>query len=424
VNIGESARRGEAPRGERPAALGFVYVAILMNVLSMGIIIPVFPTLVKSLTGADDGHAAQITGVFGAAWALMQLIFAPLFGALSDRFGRRPVLLVSMFGLAVDYLIMALAPSIAWLFIGRVISGITSASSSAAGAYVADVSTPQNRARNFGRFMAAANAGIVLGPALGGFVGQADPRAPFWVAAALALVNGLYGLVAVPESLGADRRAPFRWASAHALGAVSLLASKPGLLGLAGMVFLNQFAAMSFNSVFQFYTHYRFGWGPKDIGIFLMALGFGSIIIQSLVAGAAASRLGERRAVLWGLALGAAGFAVLGLASQVTVFWAGAGILIVSGISGPSAQSMMTQRVEVDEQGRLQGALSIFLGATGLIGPVLFTNAFAWSIAGGRGLGLPGLSILIGSGLIVGALAMAFVFARPLAAPRSPLATP
>jgi DHA1 family tetracycline resistance protein-like MFS transporter len=429
VIIGTKSPRGGSPPGsgapsERPAALGFVYVAILMNVLSMGIIIPVFPTLVKSLTGADDGHAAQITGVFGAAWALMQLIFAPLFGALSDRFGRRPVLIVSMFGLALDYLIMALAPNIAWLFVGRVISGITSASGSAAGAYVADVSTPQNRARNFGRFMAAANAGIVLGPALGGFVGQVDPRAPFWVAAALAFVNGLYGLFVVPESLSKERRAPFRWASANAVGAVSLLASKPGLLGLAGMIFLNQFAAMSFNSVFQFYTHYRFGWGPKDIGIFLMALGFGSIIVQSFLAGAAATRLGERGSVLTGLALGAAGFAVLGLASQVAVFWAGAAILIISGISGPSAQSMMTQRVEADEQGRLQGALSIFLGATGLIGPVLFTNAFAWSIAGGKAWGLPGLSILIGSGLIVGALAMAWVFARPPPAPQSLAAAP
>ncbi len=407
--------------GARPAALGFVYVAILMNVLSMGIIIPVFPTLVKSLTGADDGHAAQITGVFAAAWALMQLIFAPIFGALSDRFGRRPVLLVSMFGLALDYLIMALAPSIAWLFVGRLIAGITSASSSAAGAYVADVSTPQNRARNFGRFMAAANAGIVLGPALGGFVGQFDPRAPFWVAAGLALANGFYGLLVLPESLSRERRAPFRWASAHALGALSLLASKPGLLGLAAMVFLNQFAAMSFNSIFQFYTHFRFGWGPKDIGLFLMALGFGSMIVQSFGAGAAAARLGERGAVLVGLALGAAGFAVMGLASQVAIFWAGAAILIVSGISGPSAQSLMTDRVEVDEQGRLQGALTIFLGATALIGPVLFTNAFAWSIGGGRSLGLPGLSILIGSGLIVCALAVAFVYARPAGPAPAPL---
>src|SRR5580704_13298486 len=185
-----------------------------MNTISMGVIIPVFPVLVKSLTGQGDAGAAQITGVFGAAWALMSLIFAPIFGNLSDRFGRRPVLLVTMFGLSFDYLVMALAPSIGWLFIGRIISGITSSSGSAAGAYVADISTEEDRARNFGRFQAAANAGVVLGPLLGGFVGAWNPRAPFWVAAALAFVNGLYGLFIVPESLSHERRAPFRWSRA------------------------------------------------------------------------------------------------------------------------------------------------------------------------------------------------------------------
>jgi MFS transporter, DHA1 family, tetracycline resistance protein len=192
------------PRGfgrGRPAALGFIYAAIMMNTVSMGVIVPVFPTLVKSLTGQGDAGAAQIMGVFGAAWAMMNLIFAPVFGNLSDRFGRRPVLLVSMFGLAFDYLVMALAPNIAWLFIGRVISGITASSGSAAGAYVAVVSTPENRARNFGRFGAFANAGILMGPALGGLVGQFDPRAPFWIASLLAFANGLYGLFVVPESL-------------------------------------------------------------------------------------------------------------------------------------------------------------------------------------------------------------------------------
>src|SRR5215469_7758997 len=204
-----------AERARRPAALGFIYAAIMMNTISMGVIVPVFPTLVKRLTGQGDAGAAQIMGVFGAAWAMMNLVFAPVFGNLSDRFGRRPVLLVSMFGFAFDYLIMALAPNITWLFVGRVISGITASSGSAAGAYVADVSTPENRARNFGRFQAAANAGILLGPALGGFAGALDPRAPFWIASALALANGLYGLFLVPESLSHERRAPFHWRRAN-----------------------------------------------------------------------------------------------------------------------------------------------------------------------------------------------------------------
>jgi DHA1 family tetracycline resistance protein-like MFS transporter len=407
---------GSSGKTPRPAALGFVYIAILMNVLSMGVIIPVFPGLVRDLAHVDDGRAAQITGVFGAAWALMQLVFAPIFGALSDRFGRRPVLLVSMFGLAIDYVIMALAPSIAWLFVGRVIAGITAASGAAAGAYVADVSTPDNRARNFGRFNAAANAGIVLGPALGGFgvfVGIHDPRAPFWVAAGLAFVNGLYGLFVLPESLTPERRAPFRWASANAFGAVQMLLSRPGLLGLAGVLFLSQFAAMSFNSVFQFYTHYRFGWGPAEIATLLMVLGGGSIFVQSLASGFAARRLGERGAVLAGIALSIVGYVILGFAPGVALFWLGAMFLIISGIYGPSAMSMMSHRVGFDEQGRLQGALSIFMGVTGLLAPLIFTNAFAFATGAGKPLGLPGLPLLLGAVMLLGAFWMAWIYARP-----------
>ena len=287
----------------------------MMNTVSMGVIVPVFPTLVKSLTGQGDAGAAQIMGVFGAAWAMMNLIFAPVFGNLSDRFGRRPVLLVSMFGLAFDYLVMALAPNIAWLFVGRVISGITASSGSAAGAYVADVSTPENRARNFGRFQAAANAGILLGPALGGFVGALDPRAPFWIASALAFANALYGLFVVPESLSHERRAPFHWRRANPIGAVGLLISRKGLLGMAMILFIAQFAGSSFNSVFQFYTHYRYGWGPAQIAVLLMVLSGSGIVMQSVVAGWATARIGERRSVILGMAVNATGFACIGLAA-------------------------------------------------------------------------------------------------------------
>ena len=387
----------------RPAALRFVYAAILMNVLSMGIIIPVFPTLLRQISGAGDAEAARIAGIFGAAWSLMQLIFAPWFGAISDRFGRRPVLLVSMFGLAFDYVIMALAPNLIWLFIGRMISGITAASGSAAGAYVADVSEPEDLSRNFGRFQAAA---------IGGLVGSLDPRAPFCLAAGLALANGAYGWFAVPESLSAERRAPFRWASANAIGSIRLLLAYPGLLGLAAIVFLVQFASMSFNSIFQFYSHHRFGWGPREIGALLMALGLGNMLVQSAGAGAASRMLGDRRAVIVGLIISVVSFTALGLAPNVTLFWAAAMVLCLSGISGPANMSLITKRVGVDEQGRLQGALSIFLGLTGLVGPVLFTNIFAWSIGPGAGLNLPGLPILAGAGLMVLALVAGVVFAR------------
>jgi DHA1 family tetracycline resistance protein-like MFS transporter len=401
-----SGRRG------RPAALGFIYAAVMMNTISMGVIAPVFPVLVKNLTGQGDAGAAQIMGVFGAVWALMQLVFAPIFGNLSDRYGRRPVLLVVLFGLAFDYLVMALAPNIGWLFVGRVISGITASSGSAAGAYVADISTPEDRARNFGRFQAAANAGILLGPALGGFVGAWDPRAPFWIAAALAFANGLYGCFIVPESLSHERRAPFRWRRANPIGAVALLLSVKGLLGMAAILFVAQFAGSSFNSIFQFYTHYRYGWGPPQIALLLMGLGGGNILIQSLVSGWAARRLGERGAVIFGMTLGVAGFAAIGLAPTAPLFWAGLIVVMFSSISFPNLSSLLSQRVGVDQQGQLQGALAILFGLAQLVGPIVFSNVFAWSIGAGKSLDAPGLSLMVGASLIALGVLLAIRYAR------------
>jgi DHA1 family tetracycline resistance protein-like MFS transporter len=411
----------------RPAALGFIYAAIMMNTVSMGVIVPVFPTLVKSLTGQGDAGAAHIMGIFGAAWAMMNLIFAPVFGNLSDRFGRRPVLLVSMFGLAFDYLVMAVAPNIAWLFIGRVISGITASSGSAAGAYVADVSTPENRARNFGRFQAAANAGILLGPALGGFVGQLDPRAPFWIASLLAFANALYGLFVVPESLSHERRAPFHWRRANPIGAAGFLISRNGLLGLAMILFIAQFAASSFNSVFQFYTHYRYGWGPPQIAVLLMVLSGGGIVVQSLVAGWLTLRIGERRSVILGMMVNVVGFAAIGLAATAAALWASMSLLILAGIAFPNLMSLLSRRVGADQQGQLQGALAILLGASQLIGPLAYTNVFAWAIRGGAWLHLPGLPMLVGSALLLVAVGLSIAYARPAdtpaeAPPDTPLA--
>ena len=403
---------GTASRRRAPA-LGFIYAAVLMNTVSMGVIIPVFPVLVKSLTGQGDAGAAQITGVFGAVWALMSLIFAPIFGNLSDRFGRRPVLLVTMFGLSFDYLVMALAPSIAWLFIGRIISGITSSSGSAAGAYVADISTEEDRARNFGRFQAAANAGVVLGPLLGGFVGAWNPRAPFWVAAGLALANGLYGVFILPESLTEERRAPFHWKRANPIGAGALLVSQPGLLGLAGIIFMIQFAGSSFGSIFQFFTHFRFGWGPPQIALFLVVLSGGNIVMSSVVAGAIAKWIGERNAVILSLLISVAAFLALGLAPTEPLFWAATGLAVLGSFAFPSLMSLLTKRVRVDQQGQLQGALAILFGLTSLVAPLTFTNLFAWSIGPGRGLHLPGLALVMGGVLMSAGLLLAVIYARP-----------
>jgi len=404
----------------RPAALGFIYGAIMMNTMSMGVIVPVFPTLVKTLTGQGDAGAAQIMGIFGAVWALMQLTFAPIFGNLSDRFGRRPVLLVSMFGLAFDYMIMAVAPNIAWLFVGRVIAGITASSGSAAGAYVADISTPENRARNFGRFQAFANAGILLGPALGGFAPllfkHTDldlTRIPFWIASGLALANGLYGLFGVPESLSHDRRMPFHWKRANPVGAAALLLSKKGLLGMAMILFVVQFAGSSFNSVFQFYTHYRYGFGPREIAGMLVVLSGGGIITQSFLAGWSARRFSERGAVIIGMGLNVIGFTCLGLAPVAGLFWGSLGFIVMAGIAFPNLMSLLSKRVDVDQQGQLQGALAILFGLGQLVGPIAFTNIFAWSVRQQGVWHIPGLSMLTGAGLLVVSVGLAVIYARP-----------
>ncbi len=293
-----------------------------------------------------------------------------------------------MFGLAIDYVIMALAPSIAILFIGRVISGITASSGGAAGAYVADVSGEDDRARNIGRFQAAANAGILIGPALGGFVGVLDPRAPFWVAAVLALANGLFGLFVMPESLdhSRERRAAFSWRRANPVGAIVLLFSRPGLLGMALIFFLLQFANSSFFNIFQFYTHYRFNWGPPNVAVLLMVLSGGGIVMSSFVAGPAAARLGERGAVLAGVGLSVLAYFAIGLAASVPLFWAAIALVVLAGFGFPSLFSLLTKRVGVDQQGQLQGAMQILFGLTGLIGPITFTNLFAWAIGPGKGL--------------------------------------
>ncbi len=412
--MSEPAPQPSEPVRARPAALGFIYAATLMNTMSMGVIIPVFPVLVKSLTGEGDAGAAQITGVFGAVWALMQLSFAPVFGNLSDRFGRRPVLLVSMFGLALDYAIMALAPNIAWLFVGRVISGITSSSGSAAGAYVADVSTVETRTRNFGRFQAAANAGILIGPVLGGFVGALDPRAPFWVAAALAAANGLYGVFIVPESLSPDRRMAFAWKRANPFGAGAMLVTRKGLAGLAAVLLVVQFALSTFNSIFQFYTHARYGWGPPQVAWFMTLMSGGNIVVASFVAGWTARLIGERGAVILGLAIGVVGFAWMGLAPAELWFWTGVIPAILFGINFPNFMSLLTQRVGEDEQGQLQGALAILFGVSQLVGPIIFSDLFAWSMGPGAALHLPGLTLLVGSGLLAVGVALAVAYARPV----------
>jgi DHA1 family tetracycline resistance protein-like MFS transporter len=390
----------ETPQRSR-AALGFILVSALLNALTVGVIFPVFPTLVKLFTQGDSAQAATALGWFGAAWALMQLLFCPMLGVLSDRFGRRPVLLISMFGQAADYLLMALSPTLGFLFIGRMISGATGASTAVAGAYIADVTTPAVRARNFGYLAAVSGAGAALGPALGGLVGEISPRAPFWLASALALANGLYGLVVLRESLPADRRAPFDLARANPLGSLRFLLAHPAVVGLILVYFLDQLASFPLNSILVLYANLRYHWGPRDVGAVLTVMVVAAVVVQGAIAAPVAKRVGERGAVILGFGFAAVGLCVLGLATNGVVFWAGLFVTVLSSIANPSLQALLTRAAGASEQGELQGAMSSLFGVSRLVGPVIFTATFAWSLGAGAAYHQPGLAIVLGAAFFV-----------------------
>jgi len=304
----------------RSAAVIFIFVTLLLDMFALGIVIPVLPKLIESFVGNDTASAASIFGVFGTAWALMQFLFSPVIGSLSDRFGRRPVVLLSNFGLSADYVLMALAPSMTWLFIGRLISGITSASISTAFAYIADTTPPDKRAAYFGKIGVAFGAGFILGPALGGLLGDISPRLPFWAAAALSLLNGLYGLLILPESLSRDRRAPFRWKSANPIGALRFLRSNRLLLGLQSSNFFAQLGHVVLPSTFVLYATYRYGWDVRTVGLTLALVGVCSMVVQGVAIGPIVKYFGERKALLFGLVCGAAGFAIYGIAPTGLLF--------------------------------------------------------------------------------------------------------
>jgi DHA1 family tetracycline resistance protein-like MFS transporter len=409
------------PSGPRSAALGFIFAATLMDVLALGIIIPILPNLVKQFTHGDTANAAGYVGWFGFIFGAMQFVFAPIIGALSDRFGRRPVLLISIFGLGFDYVIMALAPSIEWLFVGRVLSGITAASFSTATAYVADITPPERRARSFGLMGAAFGIGFVIGPAMGGFLGGIDLRLPFWVAAGLALVNGIYGIFVLPESLPKDQRAPFSLASANPVGSFRLLRAYPELLGLAAVIFLYFLAHQVLQSTFVLYTGYRYGWSTSMMGLNLMGVGVGSIVVQAAVVGPFVKRFGERGALYTGLLAGALGFAVYATAKTGLQFWLGLPIFALMGLVQPGYQGIMSRRVAQNEQGRLQGANAGLQAVGGIVGPLLFTGVFAWSIREPRNAFGVGAAVYLAA-LFLG-LALVIAFASGRKGPRSAVAT-
>jgi len=398
----------------RQAAFAFIFVTVLLDMLALGMVIPVLPKLIESFVAGDTARASEYVGLFGTVWALMQFIFSPVQGALSDRFGRRPVILVSNFGLGVDYVVMALAPNLGWLFAGRVVSGICSASVATAFAYIADVTPPEQRAARFGMMGAAFGAGFVVGPAVGGLLGALDPRLPFWAAGAASLINGLYGLLIVPESLPPERRMPFAWRRANPLGALTLLRTHRELYGLAAANFLGQLAHVSLPTVFVLYAGYRYGWGERAVGFTLALVGVCAIIVQAGLVGRFVKRFGERGALAIGLVFGAIGFAVYGIAPNGWLFCVGVPLMALWGLASPAVNGLMSRRVSSAEQGQLQGANASIAGIANLVAPVIFAQLFAYAIGAGRDWHLSGAPFLLSALLLFASAALEWRVTRPL----------
>ncbi|MBB4063500.1 TCR/Tet family MFS transporter [Gellertiella hungarica] len=395
---------GGAGRGRSPAFI-FIFLTVLLDMLSIGIIIPVLPKLILHFTGGEFNRAAEMLGIFMSVWALMQFIASPVIGALSDRFGRRPVILASNLGLGLDYLLMALAPALWVLFVGRVLAGIFSATVSAAQAYIADITPPEKRAASFGMLGAAFGLGFVLGPAVGGILGHYDLRLPFFAAAAMSLANFLYGFFVLPESLKPELRAPFRPRSVNPATTLALLRRTPELGRLGFITFIIMLAHQVLPACAVLYMGLRYGWQEREVGFLLAGVGVAGMIVQGGLVRPVVKAIGEKKAMLLGLTAGAMGFALYGWAPTGAVFMMGVPVMALWGFAQPSVTALMTKEVSAEEQGRLQGASASLGGLSGMIGPWAFAYAFAYAVDPVNGLNLPGLPFFAASVLMVLGLA-------------------
>jgi len=404
---------------KRTSALGFIFVTLLIDVLGIGLLIPILPEFIAHLTHKHISEATRDYGLLMAIYAGMQFVFSPLLGMLSDRYGRRPVLLLSLLFAGLDYVLMAMAPSLAWLYIGRIISGITGANFTVANAYIADVSPPEKRAANFGLVGAAFGAGFVIGPAAGGFLGQWGPRLPFWVAAGLCFANLLYGWLILPESLKPENRRRFVWREANPLGALKVLGKYPVVWGLTGALTISNFAMHFINSTWVPFCIVRFDWNEQQTGYSLAAFGVVALVYQLGIARIILPKWGERRTMLIGLAVAGVEFAAYGLTTQGWMVYV---IMLVGGIGligGQATQGLLSQQVGEDEQGTLQGAVVSLSSLTGVVGPVLATWLFAYFTRPGAPAFIPGISFFISGALNLLAFFIAFRSLRHLRARRS-----
>lgn len=393
----------------KKAAVGFIFITILMDVVGIGIIIPVVPKLIAELIqNPSAGIAAKIGGWLTFSYALMQFVFSPILGNLSDQYGRRPVLLFSLLGFGLDYLFVAFAPSIFWLFIGRIIAGITGGSITTATAYMADISTPENRAQNFGMIGAAFGLGFIVGPFLGGVLGEFGARVPFFVAAGLALANWLYGYFVLPESLDKSLRRPFDWKRANPVNSLLRLKKYPAVGGLIGSLVLIYLAAHAVQSNWTFFNIERFNWSTKMIGISLGIVGVLVTLVQGGLIRVINPRIGNEKSVYFGLALYTIGLLSFAFANQSWMMFAFLVPYCLGGIAGPALQSIISGSFPANEQGELQGALTSLISVTSIFGPLIMTSSFAYFTSDRALIYFPGVSFLIGALFMLCSLAWAY----------------
>lgn len=383
----------------------FILVTVFIDVLGIGIIIPVLPELVKDFAGGSTAAGARWYGLLASAYGVAQFVFAPVLGALSDRLGRRPVILAALFGLGVDYVVMGLAPSIGWLFAGRVLAGVLGASVTTAHAYVADVSAPAERAKNFGLVGAAFGLGFVVGPAMGGLLGGVDVRLPFFAAAALALVNWLYGFFVLPESLPADKRDEFRWAKANPVGSLRVLRSYPLVRGLAVAFVFMALGQRGLETVWVLYTGHKFGWDELANGLSLALVGVMAAVVQGKLVQPVVGRLGERRAILGGLGVAVATFLGYGLATEGWMLVLFIVLGAIGGVAGPAIQGLVAGAVDPLDQGKVQGGLQSVMSLTGIFAPMIFASGlFSYFTSARAPVELPGAPFLLGAVMYLAAL--------------------
>lgn len=381
----------------RSAALGFIFVTVLVDVIGFGIIIPVLPNLIQHLTGGDLSTASRYGGWLMFTYAFMQFLFAPILGNLSDQYGRRPVILISLFGFAVDYLFLAWAPSVFWLFVARVLSGITGASFTTASAYIADISTPEKRAQNFGMIGAAFGMGFIIGPLIGGVLGQYGERIPFMFAAGLSMLNWLYGYFILPESLPKEKRRAFDWKRANPVGSLMHLKKYPAVAGLILSLTLLYIGMHAVQSTWSFYTMKKLGWNSAMVGYSLAFVGMMIAIVQGGLIRIAIPKLGQTRALYTGLILYTIGMFLFAFASSTTMMIGFSAVYCLGGIAGPALQGMISSHVPPNEQGELQGALTSLMSATSIVGPPIMTNLFSAFSRSSTNYYFPGAPFIAGA---------------------------